>query len=114
MGLGRWQAHMQRVGELGVGKAAGDEPENVPLTVGELVELGSSFRWQRRPIREVGDQPAGNAGREQRVARGDHPDRGQQLGKGAALQRESARSGSHRLEDILIKVEGGEDEDARA
>ena len=53
-------------------------------------------------------------GREQRIAGCDCADRGDQLLGRVVLEHEAACSGFHRLVDVLVEVEGGEDQDPGA
>ena len=60
---------------------------------------------------ELVDEPPGRGGGEDRVAAGDGADGGEQLGRRRVLQQEAAGAGLEPGEDVLVEVEGGEDED---
>src|ERR1700683_780365 len=80
------------------------------------VTAGAAGGTPRCPVGrgEVCDEPARHARGQERLAGGDGAYRGQQFLKRAALQREPARPGAQRLEDVLVQVERGEDEDPGA
>ena len=61
-----------------------------------------------------GQQPAGDARRHDGVSAGDRAYRREQIGRRSVLQQEAARSGPQRRVDVLVEVEGGEDDDPRA
>src|SRR4051812_11803656 len=61
---------------------------------------------------ELGDQPARDAGGEQRVAGGNGLDRLQELARARVLEQEAAGSGAQRAVDVVVEVEGGEHEHA--
>ncbi len=56
---------------------------------------------------------AGDAGREQRLPLGNDADPGQQVGRWGVLEQEAAGACPQRGEDVLVEVEGREDEDPR-
>ena len=60
---------------------------------------------------ELGDQAPGDARRQQRVAAGDDPDGLEQLLGRGVLEHEPAGPAAQRLEDVLVLVEGGHDQD---
>jgi hypothetical protein len=64
--------------------------QHLPLTLGEHSQAVGC-----RPVggaggSELGDQPAGDPGRQQRLAGRDHADAVQQLGRAAVFQQEAA------------------------
>jgi hypothetical protein len=67
VGLDRRLGQEQLARHLGVRPASSDELEHLELTLGQLGKRRSRFGV--RPGEEVLDQPAGDGGREQRVAR---------------------------------------------
>jgi hypothetical protein len=58
------------------------------------------------------DQPPGDGGGEEGVAGGDDADGVGELLGADVLDQEAAGAGLHGLVDVLVEVEGGEDEDA--
>lgn len=57
------------------------------------------------------DQAAGDAGREERVSPADRRHRGEQLLRPRVLEWKAAGTGTQGAVDILVQVEGGQDED---
>jgi hypothetical protein len=57
------------------------------------------------------DQPAGHRRCHDRVAAGDGPHAGQQLSRRGVLEEEAAGAGPEGRVDVLVEVEGGQDED---
>ena len=139
MGLGRGRADRQLLGDLRVGHAAGDHLEHLELALGEHplkpaagragpagpgrvswvagagLLAGAEFLAGAGPgIRlgagELADQAPGDARREQCLPGGHHPDGGEQVGGQRVLEQEAAGPGPQRREDVLVQVEGGQDE----
>src|SRR5436190_13764070 len=111
VGLGRGRADDQLVGDLVVGQAGRDQPHDLALALGELVELGRGAGLTG-PGGELGHQPPGHPGRQQGVAGGDRPDPADQVGRLGVLDQEAAGPDAQGLEHVLVQVEGGEDDDA--
>ena len=88
--------------------------EHLELARGQLVERGS--RPDALLPRRVGgpvncvDEPAGDLGRQQRVAAGDGADRVDEVLGVGILEQEAAGAGAESVEDVLVEVEGGEDD----
>ncbi len=59
---------------------------------------------------ELGDQPAGDRGSDQPLAARDRADRLQEGARLGVLQQEPGGARAQRPEDVLVEVEGGEDE----
>ena len=80
MGLGGGVADEELAGDLGVGQAPSDEPQNLDLPLGET-RLAPRRRdtLADRGTSESVDHTPGDCGVEQGVARGDGPDRGHEL-----------------------------------
>jgi hypothetical protein len=101
-------------GDLGVGQSAGDQHQHLTLSVREARERG--WLAGRRRCGEHGGEPveeaAGDARRDDGVAGVDRPDGGDQLLRRRILQEERAGARPQRLDDVLVEVEGGEDDDA--
>ena len=84
------------------------------LANARLHGLGDPGAAARRALRaggDVGDEAPGHAGREQRVAPGDHPDRLEQLGWFGVLDQEAASPGAEGLVDVFVGLEGSQDDD---
>jgi hypothetical protein len=102
---------VQVPGYLGVGEARRHLFKHLVLTLGELGQQPLGGREGLGPAGELGDQAAGDARRQQRLAAGDDPDRVEQLLRRGVLEHESAGPAAQRLEDVLVLVEGGHHED---
>ncbi len=59
---------------------------------------------------ELADDPAGDARRQQGVPGRDRPDRAQQLDRFGVLDQEARGARPQRLEDVLVQLEGGQDD----
>ena len=92
-------------------RPVGDQAEDLALACRQLLELPRAAR--PRVARELPDHALGDGGREERVAGGDGPDRRDQLLGRVVLEHEAAGAGAERLVDVLVEVEGREDEDPR-
>ena len=92
MGLdGRLGDH-ERVGDLGVAHAAGDEPEDLRLARGQRRERLRRAGQRRGRLGEALDQPPGDGRREQRVPDRHGPDGGDELLGRDVLEQEAARA----------------------
>ena len=60
---------------------------------------------------EAVEQPPRHRRRQQRLPAGDHADRLHELDRPDVLKDEAAGAGAKRLEDVLVGVIGGEDQD---
>ena len=76
------------------------------------VARGAPARSSR--VAEGGDEARGHRGRDHAVAGGHDADAGDQVGGRRALEQEAAGAGLEALVHVLVEIEGGEDEDARA
>ena len=98
-------------GDLGVGPAADHQVEDLPLPAGQPGEH-AGCRDRRRAARgELGQQPLGHGGGEQRPAIGRGPHAQQQLLGRSVLEQESAGPGPEGCVYVLIQVVGGQDDD---
>jgi hypothetical protein len=61
-------------------------------------------------VHELLDEPAGDVGGEQGIAGGDVADGGGQLAGPDRLEQKAAGPGPHGLIDVLVVVEGGQDQ----
>ena len=64
-------------------------------------------------MRHAVNHGPGNRGREQRFARGDRVDRGDELLGLGALEHEAGRARGQRTENVILVLEGGEHEHPR-
>ena len=94
-------------------RPASDQRDHLPLAVGQRSqELGCVGLRMGAGSDEGFDQPAGGGRRQQSLPGCDHPDRVEHpLGR-CILEQEAAGTGDQRCVDVLIRVEGGQDEDA--
>ena len=76
MSLGRGQADVYAGCDLGVGQAEPDQGQDFAFAAGYLLQRGRRVLLGLGAAGELGDEPPGDAGGEQRVAGGDDPDRG--------------------------------------
>src|SRR6266550_908636 len=67
-------------------------------------------RWRLGPSGELGDEPASDARREQRLARGHRAQRADQLGGLGVFDQEAGRACAQRLEDVLVELERRQDD----
>jgi len=111
VGLGGERAQEQPGGDFVVGQALGGQRHHLALPVGQACQRDAARRGPFGAAGDVGDQPAGHAGRQQRVAAGHHPDGLDQLGRLGVLDQETAGPGAQRLVDVLVGLEGGQDDD---
>jgi signal transduction histidine kinase len=98
------------VGDLAVRHSPGDEGKDLEFARSEFLQCGRRRAGWRRAC-ELLDQPFGDGGSDQRVARSHDPDGGDQLLGKDVLEEESTRSGAERVVYVLVEVEGGQHED---
>jgi hypothetical protein len=79
-------------------------------SVRSLSSTGAGERGAVRALHELGDEPAGHAGRQERVAGGQGPDAGQQLFGAGVFEQEAAGPGPQRAVHVLVEIERGENE----
>src|SRR6202042_740183 len=100
--------------DLVVAHARGNPGEHLALPVGEYRQRGGVEWLGRAAPGDAGDERAGDAWRQQGIAAGDHPDGADEVFRLGVLDQEAARPGPDRLEDILVRLVGGENDDAHA
>src|ERR1022692_3847069 len=113
--LDRLDRDVELTRDLLVGIAAGDQPQDLPLTGCQLVEFGVEGRAVRTSggqRRERVEHEPGQPGREDRVAGRDPADRVHQLGAGDRLGHIAARAGPDDGNHVLRSVGGGQGEEA--
>src|SRR5439155_1040294 len=86
---------------------------HLALPLRQQIEVGDGRR-PSRPGCELLDQPARDARREQSIATRHRPYCLHELGRIGVLDQEAARPDAQGLEDVLVEVEGSEDDDAHA
>src|SRR5947209_976596 len=111
VGLGRRRADDQARRDLVIRQAFTDQRHHLALPVGEQVEVGNRG-GASGPAGELLHKTAGHTRGQQGIAAGHGPYSGHQLGRVRVFHQEAAGADAQRLEDILVKVEGGEDDDA--
>jgi hypothetical protein len=89
------RADEQAGGDLGVGLAAADQGQHLLLAFGQALDLSPRL-GRLGPVGELGHEAAGDDRRDQRVADGDHADRGQDVLQRHVLDQEPARPGAQR------------------
>ena len=101
-------------GDLRIGQTLGDQAEHLGFARRERGEFGLGWGGCVGPQPgELAYEAAGDGGREQCFACGDDPHRVEQPLGGDVFEQEAAGPGAQRVVDVLVQVEGGEDEDAR-
>jgi Protein of unknown function (DUF1524) len=115
VGLHRRLGHVELFADLGVRQSAGHGAQHLQLARGQLRQRRHELRRlaDRWPAHERLDQPARDARREQRLARGAGPDG---VGEGVrrrGLQQEPGRPGLQRLEHVVVQVEHRQHQHAR-
>ena len=98
-----------RCGDLGVRAPPPDERQHPALAPGERVQLRRRRSIGVRPRRQVLDEPAGDARRQERVAAGHDADGVEDLLGRGVLQQEAAGAGLDCGVHVLVEVERGED-----
>ena len=94
-----------------------ERPRAIWVSTSSSRSVSRSSSAGRRPLGvgpggELGDQLAGDARREEGVAGGDDPHAGEQVLGRRVLEQEAAGPGPQRAVDVLVEVEGREDQDA--
>ena len=116
VGLDGRLAHEQRGADLGVGAAARQLDEHLPLA-GRQRRQGAGVRGRAAggigTVGDVGDEPAGDRRRQHRVAGRDDADRLLQVARRRVLEQEAVGAGLQGAEHVVVDVERREDEDAR-
>src|SRR4051812_12077391 len=110
MRLDRPLAEVELACELGVALAGGEQPQHLELAFGQTLEA----RVVLLPGRALGvlrDHSPRDRRGEQGVARRDRAYRVHELLWRRVLEQETARAGAERLEDVLVLLEGGQDDD---
>jgi hypothetical protein len=106
------RAQHQPLGDLTVAEPLADQRQHLPLPLGEHGRAVLRGLVSGPGGGELGDQPAGDPGRQQRLAGRDHPNGMQQLGRPAVLEQEAAGAGLQGLEDVGVGVVSGQDQDS--
>jgi len=80
---------------------------------GERVEFSGDCCRRVGSFGELGDQPPGDRGCEERLAGGDDADCVQELVRASVLEQEAARARAQSGVDVVVEIEGGENEHPR-
>ncbi len=114
VGLHRALLDHEAAGDLPVGESLGDQPQHVELPGRQRGQpLGHGGRGGGRGPQRPGegaDQTPGDGGIDQRVTGRHRPDRADQLLGRGVLEQEAAGPSAERLVDVLVGVEGGQDQ----
>src|SRR5205085_6533808 len=86
---------------------------HLTFPIGEQVQVADRRR-AAGPAGELADQAAGDAGRQQSITAGHGAHRLHELRRVGVLDEEAAGADAQGLEDVLVEVERGEDDDAHA
>jgi hypothetical protein len=100
----------QALGDLGVAGPPGDGHHHLALPVGEALEPARNGGVDGQPLGELPDEAPGDRRRQQRPAVGHGADGDGQLVGGDVLEHEAAGAGAQRPVDVLVRVEGGQDQ----
>jgi len=111
VGLDRRGAERQLGGQFGVAQPLGQQPQHLQFPRGQIGQAGVRDDLAGLVRGEPFDQPAGDGRGEQRVAGANRAHRGDELLGRGVLEQEPARPGGQRGVDVLVEVEGGEDDD---
>ena len=99
------------VRDLGVRLTRCEEPEHFGLARAERLELGARLR-RLAESGELLDHAPCHGGRERRLTAPHDADRIEQVVGGSILQQEAGGARAQRRKDVLIKVEGRQNQDA--
>src|SRR6266542_1976929 len=93
---------------------SGDETMSLNITVARTRPVSDPLGKRRfaAPVCECRDQPARHTWGQQSIASGDGPHALEKLAGVGVLDQEPTRTDTQRLEDVLVDVERGEDDDA--
>ena len=110
VGADRGRADDPLRSDLVVGQALGDQRHDLPLPVGEAGQRRRAGLAATRSRRELGDQAAGDARREQGLPGSNDVDGPHQLRRLRVLDEEAGGASSQRVEDVLVELERREDQ----
>ena len=100
--------------DLVVREALADQAQHLGLALGQGLRGSVGSAASRMPSGRALEQPTGHAGREERVAAGDHADGADEVDRLGVLHEEPARAGADRAGDVLVELERRDDHDAHA
>jgi hypothetical protein len=98
--------------DLRIGQAAGDQPQDLDLASGERCERTVVRRHPVLRRLEAFEQSTDRGRAEQGVSARDDSDRVDEIGRSDVLEQKGAGAGADRTVDVVVEVEGGQDEDA--
>ena len=93
--------------DFGVGQSSSEHLQDIALSLSQRRECTPCPAWSG-PSNEILDQPPRDAWSDQRVAARRGSDAGEEKFVADVFEHESARTGSDRLVDELVAIEGGE------
>src|SRR6202022_1864902 len=102
---------LQVFSDLRVGEPTAEERQHLALSIGQRLQVGAAGTHRRALLRKLLDEPLRDRWREQRLATCGHPYAADQLFRRDVLEEEAARAGRQRVEDVFVKVVGGQDHD---
>ena len=100
------------VGDLPVGEPSGQEAENLAFSGGQARQGAGRPQVRDRLLGHAVDDASSDRGRQQRLAARRRVDCGDQLLRPGAFEQEAGRAGPERPEDVVVELEGGQDQDA--
>ncbi|TXS57398.1 histidine kinase [Streptomyces sp. t39] len=103
----------EALGDLRVGQAAPHQRQHLALAIRDDRQLTPGLGGRSGAARELPDQTAGDPRRDQPLAGGDEPHRGQDVLQGHVLHQEARGARPQRPVDDLVVVERGQDDDMR-
>ena len=122
MGLDRRLGQDEVLGDLGVAHGASDQRDDLLLPIGQSTDgvfvhgAGSVLPGAGWACGVTGrgepplQQPARGRRRHHRVSSGHGADTGQELGRRRVLEQEARGPGPHRRHEVVVQIEGGQDE----
>jgi hypothetical protein len=112
VGLDRCLGQREEAGDLGVRQATGDLDQDLAFPGGQVGQVGTFALLVGEGAGEVLEQAARSTGGDDRVARVNLADRGEQVGRGSVLEQEPGRAGLDRGERVLVQIERRQHDDS--
>ncbi len=112
MGAGRGRAEVQLGTDLVVAHALPDQGKHLPFALCQHGQSVLAVPGCDPRGRDLSDQASGDPRREERFSGCDHPDGMQKLRRAAVLEEEATGAGLECVEDVVIGLVGGQDQDS--